>query len=64
MSEVEFFEHYENQPMFADVDRELRGQGFMFHKFLTLEGSSLKPVIINNNPNTATWHLWARAIAP
>lgn len=62
VSEVEFIELYENQPLFADVDRELRGQGFMFHKFLSLEGRSLKPVVVNNNPDTATWHLWADAI--
>lgn len=62
VSEVEFIELYESQPLFADVDRELRGQGFMFHKFLSLEGRSLKPVVVNHNLNAATWHLWADAM--
>lgn len=62
VSEVEFFHHYENQPLFGDVDKELRSQGFMFHKFLQLNGRSLRPAIINNDPNYASWHLWTDAM--
>ena len=62
VTEVEFVEIYENQPLFADVDRELRAQGFMLHKFLGIAGRALRPVVMNNDPNFASWHLWADAM--
>lgn len=42
--EVRFYRMYEDEPMWADVDAELRSQGFVLHKFLhqkavTLPGS-------------------------
>lgn len=32
--EVRFYRMYEDEPMWADVDTELRAQGFVLHKFL------------------------------
>lgn len=62
VTEVEFLELYENQPLFADVDRELRDQGFMFHKFLGLAGRAMRPLLIGGDPNAASWHLWSDAM--
>ena len=62
VTEVEFFHHYEDQPLFGDVDQELRSQGFMLHKFIGLAGRTLRPVVIDNNPNHASWHLWSDAM--
>ena len=62
VTEVEFLELYENQPLFGDVDRELRNQGFMFHKFLGVAGRAMRPLLMGNDPNAASWHLWADAM--
>jgi len=35
--EVRFYQMYEGEPMFADVDQELRRQGFVLHKFLAFK---------------------------
>ncbi len=62
ISEVEFMRLYEDQPLFGDIERYLALQGFMFHKFDTIHGRTLAPVVLNNNPNFATQHMWADAI--
>lgn len=62
VSEVEFVHHYENQPLFGDVCAFLAKQELTFHKFLGLAGRTLKPVILNNNPNYATQHIWTDAV--
>lgn len=49
--EVEFVELYHGQPMFADVDRFLRAQGFQFHAFNGLAGRAFKPLLFNNDVN-------------
>ncbi len=59
VTEVEFVPLYEDQPLFGDVTKFLSEHGFMFHKFITLSGRSLKPIIMNNNINTGSQHLWA-----
>lgn len=48
---VDFVALYRDQPLFADVDRLLRGRGFAFHKFTALGGRSFKPLVIGNDPN-------------
>ena len=58
VTEVAFAPIYEHQPLFADVDQELRAQGFMFHKFIGLAGRSLRPV----ESRMASWHLWSDAM--
>mgnify|MGYP006272030847 CR=1 FL=1 len=62
VSEVEFVPLYEGQPLFGDVDRALRGQGFMLHKFVDIAGRALRPVVMNKDPNFASWHLWGDAM--
>jgi len=62
VSEVEFIEHYENQPLFGDVCNFLSKYNLMFNKFLGLAGRALKPTIINNNLNSASQHIWSDAV--
>lgn len=62
-AEVEFVALYEGQPMFADVDRHLRAQGFQFHTFLDFGGRCFKPLVANQNPNQGLrQYLWADAV--
>jgi len=61
--EVEFVELYQDQPLFADVDKFLRSQGFCFLKFAYLMGRPYKPLSSNGNPNIAiSQTLWGDAI--
>ncbi len=62
VSEVEFIPLYENQPLFGDVCKFLSSEGLMFHKFLGLAGRSIKPVILQNNINFGTQHMWSDAV--
>ena len=62
VTEVEFSPIYEDQPLFGDVDRELRSRGFIFHKFIGLTGRCLRPVVVNNDPGMSTWHIWSDAM--
>ncbi len=61
--EVEFIELYKDQPLFADVDRFLRSQGFCFLQFSYLMGRSFKPLIKDDDPNKSICQtLWGDAI--
>jgi len=61
--EVEFVELYQDQPLFADVDKFLRSQGFCFLKFAYLAGRPYKPLDSTSNSNNAiSQTLWADAI--
>ena len=60
--EVEFIPLYENQPLFGDVCNFLKKNDLIFNKFLGLAGRSLKPIMLNNNPNLASQHMWSDAI--
>jgi FkbM family methyltransferase len=62
VSEVEFVPLYSGQPLFGDVCRFLSEQGLMFHKFLGLAGRTVRPTIVNDDPNFAVQHLWADAV--
>ena len=61
--EVEFIPHYENQPLFGDVCNYLEKHDLMFNKFLGLSGRALKPIMLNNDPNLASQHIWTDAIS-
>jgi FkbM family methyltransferase len=62
-SEVEFVPLYEDQPLFADVDQQLRARGFMLHRFMGLAGRTYKPFLFNGDPNAAlSQTLWTDAI--
>ena len=60
--EVEFIPHYEDQPLFGDVCNYLNEYNLMFNKFLGLSGRALKPIMLNNNPNLASQHIWTDAV--
>jgi hypothetical protein len=62
VSEVEFVPHYVDQPLFGDVCRCLDNNGLMFHKFLGLAGRSLRPIVLNNDANFASQHIWSDAV--
>jgi FkbM family methyltransferase len=49
-TEVSFITLYKKQPTFADIDHELRYQGFIPHCFTHVKRWSISPVVRNNNP--------------
>ena len=62
-TEVAFVEMYRGQPLFADVDAELRRHGFMFHRFMGIAGRAFKPFVKDNNlGDTFSQQLWADAV--
>lgn len=62
-AEVEFLELYRGQPMFADVDIFLRGNGFQFHAFNGFGSRAFKPLVVNNDINTGIRQaLWSDAL--
>lgn len=34
----------------------------MFHKFLGMAGRALRPIMLGNDPNAASQHLWSDAV--
>jgi len=62
-TEVEFVPLYKDQPLFAEVDQMLRRHGFIFHKFIKIQGRTFKPLLIRENVNaTMSQVLWGDAI--
>lgn len=59
VSEAGFIRHYVDQPLFGDVCHFLDGQGLQFQKILGVGGRTLKPTIINNDPNACSQMMWA-----
>ena len=49
-TEVEFVPMYCDQPLFGDIDVELRHHGYLFHNFAGLFSRQMKPVEFNNDP--------------
>jgi len=62
VTEVEFVLLHHEQPLFGDVSSYLTKQELMFHKFLGFGSRNLKPMVLENNPNIGTQHLWADAL--
>lgn len=58
-TEVEFVPLYKDQPLFADVDAFLRGQGFLLHSLPGMMGRAFKPMQnganLNQMFNQALW---------
>jgi hypothetical protein len=52
-TEVSFIGLYEDQPLFSDIDLELRRQGFIPHCFAEVKKWPIAPAVINNNPYQA-----------
>ncbi len=48
-TEVEFLPLYQQQPLFAEVELFLRGQGFMLHRFWPLKSRTVRPMLINGD---------------
>ncbi len=62
-TEVEFVPLYNGQPLFAEVDQELRRRGFYFHRFHSMMGRPIKPLLRDNNPNASMGQvLWGDAV--
>jgi FkbM family methyltransferase len=62
-TEVEFIPMYKDQPLFADVDIELRKHGLLLHCFLELSGRAFKPVVVSSDINKPLRQaIWSDAI--
>jgi len=62
-TEVEFLSMYKDQPLFSDVERFLRAQGYMLHKFEPLVTRDMSPVLLSSDPYTGHSQVfWADAI--
>jgi FkbM family methyltransferase len=55
--EVAFEAYYSGQPLFADIDRHLRAEGFWFHRFLGLNPITMNPFTEGGNQT-----LWTDAV--
>lgn len=49
-TEVSYLQLYKDQPLFADVDRFLREQGFILHTILSFGSRTLKPFSFTDRP--------------
>ena len=49
-TEVSFFNLYDDQPSFGDIDIELRSQGFIPHCFAAVKKGIIAPFSLNNDP--------------
>jgi FkbM family methyltransferase len=58
-TEIEFLPMYKGQPLFADVDTFLRGEGFILHKIAGMRGASFRlpgvDVELSGVVNQAMW---------
>ncbi len=62
-TEVEFVPLYRDQPLFADIDQELRSNGFLLHKLGSICGRTFKPLTYNNDPDAMmSQMLWSDAV--
>ena len=62
VSEVEFIPLYIDQPLFGDICKYLSEKNFMFHKFLGIGGRTIRPILMDDNPNFANQHMWSDAV--
>lgn len=62
ITEVEFIDHYIDQPLYGDICSYLSNNDLMFQKFLGVGGRTLHPIILKNNINFATQHIWSDAV--
>jgi len=62
-TEVEFLPVYKGQPLFADVDAFLRGQGFLIHKLSGLNSATFKlPGVEVELSATVNQAMWGEAV--
>ena len=62
ITEVEFVQLYYDQPLFGDISSFLSKHQIIFHKFLSLQGRTLKPTVLNNDLNHSSQHMWSDAM--
>jgi FkbM family methyltransferase len=61
--EVEFHPLYTGQPLFADLDAELRRMGLVLHFFPGMSGRTFRPIVNAENPYAPLRQiLWAEAV--
>ena len=48
-TEVSFLPLYVGEPLFGEVDRELRSLGFMLHTFAALDKRAVAPLVVDNS---------------
>lgn len=62
-TEVEFVPMYRGQPLFSDVDRFLRGHGFLLHRFEDPVSRVVKPLAVGDDVMAGmSQQLWTDAI--
>ena len=62
-SEVQFVPFYKNQPLFAELDRELRDAGYWLHRFLPIQSRVIKPMALSDNMYAGlSQHLYGDAV--
>ncbi len=61
--EVHFVPLYQDAPLFADIDADLRRRGYLFHTFEGHAGRTFKPLTLTGHPfrGLKQW-LWADAV--
>ena len=59
VTEAEFIEHYVRQPLFGDVCSFLSRHKLQFQKIIGVGGRTLKPILLNDDPNLCSQQMWA-----
>ena len=59
VTEAEFVELYAGQPLFGDVCAFLSRHRLQFQKIIGVGGRTLKPILINDDPNLCSQQMWA-----
>ena len=62
-TEISFLPLYEGQPVFHEVDRELRQQGFIPHALVALKRWGLTPLLVGDDPRRAVNQLLEADVA-
>jgi FkbM family methyltransferase len=61
--EVQFVPFYVNQPLFPELDVQLRESGFLLHRFVNLNSRLLRPMMVVGNPYAGMSQiLWSDAV--
>ena len=61
--EVNFVPFYADQPLFAELDQELRAAGFFLHRFLPIVSRVFKPLLLGHDPYAGLSQiLWTDAV--
>ena len=62
-TEVQFVPFYKEQPLFGEIDIQLRNHGLWFHKFLEIQSRTFKPLMVDNDPMAGmSQQLWSDAV--